>query len=284
MTDARWQAVGALVDPVRRALFDIVRRARHPMTREQAAEAGAISRSLAAFHLDKLVDAGLLRAHYDEGERPKGRGRPPKVYAPVDDAVIVAIPERRYELVGQILADAVAEDPDDVSAAARRGARERGRRTGAAIAAARRSPRRPLRARSDVSSRAVGDDLDLACRTLSDLGFEPEADQTEPDQTEPDQTEPDQTERDQTERDQTERDQTEPTIVLHNCPFHRLAVRQPELVCGLNQAFVAGLLAGLGTDHLSARLAPRSGHCCVEVYGPAPPPPGGTGRRRRTRN
>jgi predicted ArsR family transcriptional regulator len=261
MTDARWQAVGALVDPVRRALFDIVRRARHPMTREQAAEAGAISRSLAAFHLDKLVDAGLLRAHYDEGERPKGRGRPPKVYAPVDDAVIVAIPERRYELVGQILADAIAEDPDDVSAAARRGARERGRRTGAALAAARRSPRRPLRARSDVSSRAVGDDLDLACRTLSDLGFEPEA---EPDQTEP--------------------DQTEPTIVLHNCPFHRLAVRQPELVCGLNQAFVAGLLAGLGTDHLSARLVPRAGHCCVEVYGPAPPPPGGTGRRRRNRN
>ncbi len=243
MTEARWQAVGALVDPVRRALFDYVRR-RKQVTREEAAEASAISRNLAAFHLDKLVAAGLLQTRYSEGDGPKRRGRPPKVYAPVDDAVIVAVPERRYELVGQILADAVAEDPANAHEAARRGALERGRRTGRALVEARQPARRSARGRS-----AGTGDLDTAGRVLADLGFEP--------------------------------DRIEHTIVLHNCPFHSLAVRQPNLVCGLNQAFVAGLLDGLGADGLMAQLAPRVGHCCVQVSVPTPPPTRRSGRRRR---
>ena len=62
MADATWQVVAALVDPVRRALYDHVRQERRPVTREDAARALDISRSLAAFHLDKVVEVGMLHA------------------------------------------------------------------------------------------------------------------------------------------------------------------------------------------------------------------------------
>ena len=91
-----WTGVTALVDPSRRALFDYVRRAGRPVSREAAADAVGISRSLAAFHLDRLVDAGLLRATY---AAPAGqpRGRPPKVYEATDEDVVLTVPDRRYQ-------------------------------------------------------------------------------------------------------------------------------------------------------------------------------------------
>ena len=109
MTD-RWNAVATLADPSRRALYDYVRRQDHPVGREEAADATAMSRNLAAFHLDKLVDAGLLHARYEApADQPRGRGRTPKVYEAAGDGLTVTIPERRYELIADILAEAVAE-------------------------------------------------------------------------------------------------------------------------------------------------------------------------------
>jgi predicted ArsR family transcriptional regulator len=58
-------------------------------------------------------------------------------------------------------------------------------------------------------------------------------------------------------------------IRLHNCPFHRLAQRSPDLVCGLNHAFLDGLLSGLGVESLAASLDPRPGECCVRIQGGA---------------
>jgi predicted ArsR family transcriptional regulator len=215
---ARWKAVAALVDPVRRALYEYVRRQDHPVTREEAADGRAVSKNLAAFHLDKLVDAGLLRARYETPpDQPRGRGRAPKVYEPTGDAVAVTMPERRYELVGEILADAVAEDPAGADAAAVRHAFARGRRLGESAGG-------PL----------PDDELAAAEGVLAEFGFDPRAGE-------------------------------QGWLTLHNCPFHVLAVRQPELVCGLNRAFVAGVLEGLGARRLSAELLPRPGACCVTV-------------------
>jgi predicted ArsR family transcriptional regulator len=150
----RWTAVTALVDPSRRALFDYVRRQGHPVSREQAADAVRMSRGLAAFHLDKLVAAGLLHARYQApANQPRGRGRAPKVYEPTGDDLSVTIPERRYELIAEILADAVADDSAHADEAAHRYARQRGLFAGAQLAAA-------------------GADLVAA---LTALGFEPEA-------------------------------------------------------------------------------------------------------------
>ena len=52
---------------------------------------------------------------------------------------------------------------------------------------------------------------------------------------------------------------------LRNCPFHPLAERAPDLVCGLNLEFLGGFLEGLGADAVEATLAPAPGECCVEV-------------------
>src|SRR4051794_2327137 len=140
MTD-RWTAVATLVDASRRALYDYVRRQDHPVGREEAAEATLMSRGLAAFHLDKLVDAGLLRARYEApAGRPRGRGRSPKVYEPAGDGVEISIPQRHYQLIAEILAAAVDEDPARADEAADRHAYGRGYAIGTSLAAAGTDP------------------------------------------------------------------------------------------------------------------------------------------------
>lgn len=97
-----------LGEPTRRSVYQAVRRA-PPASRAQVADAVGISVSLAAFHLDTLVDAALLEASY---ARPPGRGgpgagRPAKWYRPSDVAIEVSVPPRRYEVLGAILAEAL---------------------------------------------------------------------------------------------------------------------------------------------------------------------------------
>jgi predicted ArsR family transcriptional regulator len=235
MAGSRWHAVAALVDPVRRALYDYVRRQRRAVTREEAADAHAISRGLTAFHLDKLVDVGLLRARYEAPVgRARGRGRTPKVYEPAGEDLLLTVPQRHYELVGEILADAIAAHP-----AADEGAQQEAFGRGRRLAG-----RRPPTTGSD------GDDLAPVAAVLAQCGFEPRLAPAEP-VAEPVGT--------------GDGGQAPERVLLDNCPFHALAVRQPELICGLNRAFVAGVLDGLGADRLTARLAPRPGACCVEI-------------------
>jgi predicted ArsR family transcriptional regulator len=52
-------------------------------------------------------------------------------------------------------------------------------------------------------------------------------------------------------------------IILVNCPFHALAAKHTALVCGMNKAFVAGLVETLGQDAFEARIDPGPGRCCV---------------------
>jgi predicted ArsR family transcriptional regulator len=53
--------------------------------------------------------------------------------------------------------------------------------------------------------------------------------------------------------------------VLHNCPFHQLAIRNRDLICGMNLALVQGFAAGLGATGLSPALDPGPGRCCVVI-------------------
>jgi predicted ArsR family transcriptional regulator len=71
-------AIGLLLEPVRRALYDYVCASGREVSRNEAAEAAGVQRTLAAFHLDKLVEAGLLEATFRRlGERRgPGAGRP----------------------------------------------------------------------------------------------------------------------------------------------------------------------------------------------------------------
>ncbi len=103
------ESVGILTDPVRRSLYSYVVAQPEPIGREKAATATGISRSLAAFHLDRLVDAELLTTTFRRlsGRSGPGAGRPAKLYARAPREHAVTLPPRRYDLAAELLASAV---------------------------------------------------------------------------------------------------------------------------------------------------------------------------------
>src|SRR5204863_342359 len=86
--------------------------------------------TLAAYHLDKLAEAGLLTTTY---ARPPGRGgpgagRPAKHYTRTQRELAIGVPPRNYALLAELVTEAVAADDSGavraaVDAAARRGCR-----------------------------------------------------------------------------------------------------------------------------------------------------------------
>ncbi|MBB4703576.1 helix-turn-helix transcriptional regulator [Sphaerisporangium siamense] len=117
-------AVGALRDPVRRALYDYVAGRGHEVGRDEAASGAGVGRTLAAFHLDKLVEAGLLEAGFRRltGRTGPGSGRPAKVYRRSRREHQVSVPPRDYRTLALVLAEAVEElgGEEAAEAAARR--------------------------------------------------------------------------------------------------------------------------------------------------------------------
>jgi predicted ArsR family transcriptional regulator len=118
MTDLA--SLSSLDDPVRRRLYEVVRERAEPVGRDEAAAAAGVGRALAVYHLDKLVEAGLLTASY---QRPPGRsgpgaGRPAKLYMRSDREFAVTVPPREYELAARLLVQAVEADPGGNSRAA----------------------------------------------------------------------------------------------------------------------------------------------------------------------
>src|SRR6478672_7283300 len=66
-------SLSSLDDPLRRRLYEVVTSQPGPVNRDEAASAAGIGRALAVYHLDKLVESGLLTASY---QRPPGRSGP----------------------------------------------------------------------------------------------------------------------------------------------------------------------------------------------------------------
>jgi predicted ArsR family transcriptional regulator len=222
-------SLSSLDDPVRRRLYEVVTRRPGPVSRDEAASAAGIGRALAVYHLDKLVESGLLTAFY---QRPPGRsgpgaGRPAKLYARSDREFAVTVPPREYELAARLLVQAVEADPGDRSRAAlAEAARRLGTELGSVFrpAAAGSPPGRRDTAERDVKG------------LLTQQGYEPCRG-------------------------------GDGVIRLRNCPFHQLAEEHRDVVCGMNLALVEGLFAGLGADGWHPSLDPRPGHCCVAIGG-----------------
>jgi predicted ArsR family transcriptional regulator len=151
-------AVAVLADPIRRRLYDAVGEASGPIGREEAARAASVPVHSARFHLDKLVEAGLLDTSYARltGRSGPGAGRPAKLYRRSHAAVAVSLPRRSYDLVGGVLASALERTlrGTDATQALREEARARGRALGA-------------------SYDGRGDELDRASGALAEEGFEP---------------------------------------------------------------------------------------------------------------
>lgn len=116
--------VAVLADPVRRDLYEFVADAGREVGRAEAADAVGVARTLAAFHLDKLVDAGLLEVAHRRltGRSGPGAGRPAKVYRVAVREHLASVPPRDYRGLAMLLAEAVeaAGAEEALTAAARR--------------------------------------------------------------------------------------------------------------------------------------------------------------------
>lgn len=112
------EAVASLAEPIRRALYDHVAGSTEPVSRDDAAQAVAVSRQVAAYHLDRLADDGLLEVEFRRltGREGPGAGRPSKLYRRSHQVHEVSIPPRRYELAARILLDAAREGHIDNTA------------------------------------------------------------------------------------------------------------------------------------------------------------------------
>lgn len=122
--------IGVLSDPVRRQLYEYVVASGGPVDRETAATGVGIGRPLAAFHLDRLAEAGLLDVEFRRrsGRSGPGAGRPAKFYLrPAAREVAVSFPPRQYDLAAEILAAGI-ERRRDATEAVVAAARERGAR------------------------------------------------------------------------------------------------------------------------------------------------------------
>src|SRR4051812_20262210 len=109
--DLEQQAAGiaALAEPARRALYAFVCSQPGPVSREQAAEQTGLALHSVKFHLDRLVEEDLLDVEFRRlsGRSGPGAGRPAKLYRRSDRELSVSMPPRRYDLAGDVLAEAV---------------------------------------------------------------------------------------------------------------------------------------------------------------------------------
>jgi predicted ArsR family transcriptional regulator len=223
---ARIDALAALAEPVRRELFRYVTAQDRPVTRDDAAEAVGVPRHQAKFHLDRLVDEGLLDADFSRppGRGGPGAGRPSKRYRRSSREVAVSVPERRYDLAGRLMAaaiDASVRDGVPVDAALTSAASGQGAVVGAAI-------RARLAGRTSRRQR-----VDATCAELAEYGYEPRPGPG--------------------------------CIELTSCPFHALATEHTALVCGMNHTMLSAAVDELCDPGLEAELVPHEHHCCVVI-------------------
>ena len=202
--------VAALGDPTRRRVFFTVREAGVLMGKDEVAEAVGITRRLAGFHLDKLVEQGFLRAEFQRrsGRTGPGAGRPAKLYALAEAEEDSLLEVKHYDLLAELLLKAMSdrsgEDPQEVL---ERVGYEFGRELGEAERAAERSP--SYSSTTEAVAGVVG--------VLTRFGFGASAND-------------------------------DGRITLRACPFEEMAKVDPERVCGLDRAIWRGVLSAFNPD------------------------------------
>jgi predicted ArsR family transcriptional regulator len=225
--DQQLTGLAGLGDPIRRALYRYVADRGVPVSRDDAAHAAGISRPLAAYHLDKLVDDGLLEPRYQRrsGRRGPGAGRPAKHYIRADRQLELSLPARDYAALAELLAHAVEADP---SGAAQTALNRAATTLGAELGAQAATWTAP-----DGDSDQV---LTALRQALAARGYEPD-------------------------------EEGDGTIRLRNCPFDRIAAHHRQLVCGANHAMLQALTDQVDGDPPTVRavLDPQPGRCCVTL-------------------
>jgi predicted ArsR family transcriptional regulator len=225
--DEQVAGVAVLNDPIRRALYRFVVQSAESVSREQAAAAIGVQKALAAFHLDKLAEEGLLEFEFRRltGRTGPGAGRPAKLYRRSSRQIDITLPPREYDLAGLLLAGAI-------DAAESSGNTVRDELETRAYAFGRTMGERAMARAGSRASKAK--QREALLEVLREHGFEPRG--------------------------------VNGDVVLANCPFHALAQKFTELVCGMNLHLLEGVrsVLAVGDRDLQPRLEPEPGQCCVK--------------------
>ncbi|MFH8484908.1 helix-turn-helix transcriptional regulator [Streptomyces longisporoflavus] len=233
-------AIAVLQDPVRRRLYEYVAAQGREVGRNEAAEASGVARTLAAHHLDKLTEAGLLESGSRRltGRSGPGAGRPAKVYTRAQVERSVSLPARDYRTAAELLAEAAEQaglDAGLCAAARRRGEALRG---STAPCGSLEEAMEMLAARGyEPHLEGAGDEGDAGVPRAEDADADVKVDAEQA------------------------AGAAAPVVRMRNCPFHAVAERFPPLVCGMNLALLEGLLGADGP--VRARMDARPGECCV---------------------
>ncbi len=225
-------SLAVLSEPLRRRVYEHVAAEGGEMSRDGVASALGVARSVAAFHLDKLVDAGLLETRF---RRPPGRGgpgagRPAKWYRRASGEINVSVPERHYDLAAELLARALeqageraGEGAGDVKGMLADVARAHGHDVG-----------RELRSTSNASDGGARPQLvERLGDVLARNGYEPRV--------------------------------SGGVVTMANCPFHVLAEGHRDLVCHMNHELLSGVAEEAGLLPDAVRLDPDPERCCVTI-------------------
>src|SRR5438309_12104129 len=88
-----------LADDRRRSIYLFVTQSHRSVTVNEVAERLEIHRNAAKHHLDRLLEAGLLRAEFRRvnGRRGPGAGRPSKLYSAGEVEVSFSVPEPQHD-------------------------------------------------------------------------------------------------------------------------------------------------------------------------------------------
>jgi predicted ArsR family transcriptional regulator len=219
----RVSGVAALADPIRRDLYLYVAAQPEPVSRDAASAGVGVPRPTVKFHLDKLVEQGLLATEFKRlsGRSGPGAGRPTKLYKRSALQVSVSLPERRYDLAGRLMARAIDDSIRDRTAVVDT-LHQAAADFGVTLAETVGADAGPAPTDAQV--------VTSLCAGLAHYGYEP---------------------------------RREPGIItLVNCPFDALAREYTELVCGMNLALLDAT-ARHSAATLTARLDPEAGRCCV---------------------
>ncbi|MCF2532203.1 helix-turn-helix transcriptional regulator [Yinghuangia soli] len=252
--DDALDALAVLADPVRRALFRYVAAAGHDVGRAEAADAVGVQRTLAAHHLDKLAEVGLVDVAFARpaGRSGPGAGRPAKYYRASAGEVAVSVPRREYDAAGLVLADALERlRADDAVAAS-------GRAEGRAAGRAFRAP--------EGVRESVAEQRERLAAALRARGYEPVV---ESGVSGADESGADASGSEASGAGESAAGGSGPgdggggVVRLRNCPFHRLAEQFPPLVCGMNLALLEGLVEGVGASAWRPRIGSGADGCCV---------------------
>lgn len=221
-------ALGVLASPMRRDILDLlanlprVPTATEPMTRSRGLTAAELGERLdlhvttVRFHLDQLVDVGLVTGHDERGQV----GRPKRRYAASPGPLPEVARTESYSELSAVLAEALADGTVQT-------AEEAGRRWLQANAGIifDGSQAHPAHNRSQWFSK-----IGLLVDVLDDWGYAPELATSNAGHT--------------------------AELHLHHCPLRDLVDTNPDVACGVHRGIIQGTLEAIGEGDAELKLTP----------------------------